>query len=125
MARTNNLLTQPQAARLYAWLEANRVYAAGHTAQVIAVGATETLGFGVTESNVGTARRALGITKPKPVQAATGCNCPALAAALVELYRIAGATPPTEVERIAAGTREKRVPVTFEGRQQRFELVEA
>jgi hypothetical protein len=127
-SRHNNLLTHPQTAKLYAWLEANRHLAAEKTAQVVAVIATETLGFGVTESNIGTARRALNITKPKTVAPATGCRCAELADIVLRLHFVAGLTVlPGDLDAlksIAATPHEKRFPVTIQGSNQRFELVE-
>ena len=100
MPRKNNSLTQAQAAKLYAWLDSHRSFAAGTTARDVAVAAVEELGFGITEHNVGSARRALGIVKPKPEPPAAD-QVRILAAALVTLYRQAGLAPPREVLEIA------------------------
>lgn len=102
MTRRNNLLTQPQAVKLYRWLEDHRQFAAGTTAREVAQAAAEELRFGITESNVGTARRALGIHKPEPVKV-TACRCSELAAAMALLYRKMGAEPPREVLDIMNG----------------------
>jgi len=81
--RRNNSLTQAQAARLYAWLDESRIWASENTAQVIAVKAAEELKFGITSSNILSAKKALGIVKPKPVVAAPACRCRELAKAIL------------------------------------------
>jgi len=77
--RRNNSLTQARAARLYAWLDESRIWASENTAQVIAVKAAEELKFGITSSNILSAKKALGIVKPVPVAPAGECRCRDLA----------------------------------------------
>jgi hypothetical protein len=84
MARTNNALTQSQSHRLYAWLDESRVWASETTAQRIAVKAAEELKFGVTVSNVLSAKRALNIVKPQPVAPVAECRCRELAGVVLE-----------------------------------------
>ena len=101
--RTNNSLTQANAAKLREWLNGRKQWAAGTIAQHVAADATEVLGFTVTKSNVLFHKRSLGIVKPAPVAPANGCRCHELAAALVVLFKQAGSSPPPCVVEIAAG----------------------
>lgn len=92
--RRNNALTQHEAARLMGWLESNRQKAATDTARKLADLASMALGITITESNVGSARRALGITKPAPAAKIEDQRVLVLAAALLALYRQMHLEPP-------------------------------
>jgi len=81
--RRNNALTDAQVTRLYKWLDESREFCSTATAQKCAVLAAAELKFGVTSSNVLSAKRALNITKPKPVVEAPACRCRDLAKAIL------------------------------------------
>lgn len=83
--RRNNSLDHAQAARLYAWLEESRIWASTATAQKCAELAVVELKFGITSSNILSAKRALNITKPAPVAPDAGCRCKHLARIIVDL----------------------------------------
>jgi len=117
-ARTlkSNVLSAEQSHRLYAWIESRREYAQQATAQSIAVRAAAELGYGITESNVSSARRALHITRPKPAKpVVTGCRCRELAVLIADIYELSR-LPVPKLARELAG--EKDEPYTFKPPQQ-------
>lgn len=59
-----NVLSRIDTGRLFRWLEENRVEAGKYPARDVAVSASRALGLTITESNVGSARRQLGIIRP-------------------------------------------------------------
>jgi hypothetical protein len=87
MGRKNNSLTDMKIAALYSWLDKERDWCSDATAQQCAVRAADQLGFGVTASNILTAKRNLNIVKPAPVAPAAVCRCKELAAIVYSLFR--------------------------------------
>jgi hypothetical protein len=86
-SRQSNNLTATQITRLYAWIDESRAWASVTTAQRIAVKAAEELHFGVTMSNVLSAKKALDIVKPvKQPPVAPACRCRELAKAWTKWF---------------------------------------